>query len=196
MRENDPLDRNEAPYQVSDTRLGIFVLALVAFWTVATAYSVHPLLPANPIHLPLEENNFLIRLLPQGWAFFTRDPKSLDSHAFVRSPDAFWTPVPGPPRWWPYTPTFSRRWKIPAVEIGLILDGLYDPQWQPCQDRPTDCLDSAPVVTPVENIRSRPVLCGEVGIVRQPPVPWAWSQTSDETIMPSDVLRLQVSCHE
>ena len=60
--------------KVSDKTIGIYVLALLFFWTTVFAYAVHPVLPANPIDLPLEEKSPLVHFLPQGWAFFTRDP--------------------------------------------------------------------------------------------------------------------------
>ncbi len=85
---------------------------------------------------------------------------------------------------------------MPGVEAGLVLNELAEPQWQSCQGLPTSCLEAAPLGGNVENILSPPSLCGELGFVKQPPIPWAWSQAADETVMPSEVLRLQITCHE
>src|SRR5260370_33742536 len=99
-------------------------------------------------------------------------------------------------RFWPHLMNFSRRWKLPGNEVGIILNEVTDPQWQACQDPPVTCLEKAPSSGTVENMLVGPTLCGDVGIVRQPPIPWAWSQASDETEMPSEVLRLQGPCHD
>lgn len=186
----------DEPVNVSVKRLGIYVLALLLFWTTIVAYSVHPILPANPIELPLEEKSPLVHFLPQGWAFFTRDPRSMDMSAFVRTTDATWHSLPSGNRFWPHLLNFSRRWKLAGVEIGIVLSEMSDLQWQACEELPTTCLEKAPLSGTMENIMSQPSLCGEVGMVRQPPIPWAWRQSSEETVMPSEVLRLQVSCHE
>jgi antimicrobial peptide system SdpA family protein len=196
MEQDGQQHPTEPAVKMSDTRLGIYVLALLLFWTTVVAYTVHPALPPNPIQLPLEEKSPLLNLLPQGWGFFTRDPRSLDLSAFVKTSDGSWHAAPIPKRFWPHPPHFSRSWKLSGVEVGLVLNELSDPQWQACQEIPTTCLGKAPLGGTVENILSPPSLCGEIGFVRQPPIPWAWSQSPDETVMPSEVLRLQVSCHE
>lgn len=181
---------------ISDRRLGVYVLLLLIFWVTVVAYTVHPVLPDNPIALPFEEKSPFIPLLPQGWGFFTRDPKSLDLAAFVKMSDGSWQPAPMPKRLWPHPPGFSRGWKLHGIEVGIIFTSLADPQWEHCQERPSACLAKAPLATTVENLLSNPTLCGEIGLVRQPPIPWAWREAANETVMPSEVLRLQVVCHD
>jgi len=179
--------------KLSDKRLGIYALILLFFWLVVAVFTVHPILPANPIEIPFEEKSPLVNFLPQGWAFFTRDPKSLDLAAFVKN-SGDWQPAPPTKRFWPHLLNFSRRWKIPGIEMGLLLNDLPDPQWQACRELPIDCLKRAPLAGTVENPLPQPSLCGEVGLIHQEPVPWAWREASEETVMPSEVLRLQVSC--
>jgi antimicrobial peptide system SdpA family protein len=180
----------------SDTTLGIYVFVLLVFWTIVFLYTVHPVLPANPIQLPLEDQNPLVKLLPQGWGFFTRDPRTMDMTALVRTSGGSWQLPPGSNKSWPRPLEFSRRRKIVGVEVGLILDEITEPQWQECKELPTVCLESAQSNGQVSNVLHRPSLCGDVGIIRQPPIPWAWSQAPDETVMPSQVLRVLVSCHD
>ena len=177
----------------SDAKLGVYILVLMVFWTTTIAYTVHPVLPANPLELPLETHNPFVKLLPQGWGFFTRDPRSMDMTTFVKTSTS-WQSPPSASKTWPRMLEFSRRRKLTGVEAGLILDAIPEPEWQECKEAPTACLDKAPVNETVENKQQQPTLCGDVGIVRQPPIPWAWSQTPDETVMPSEVLRIQVSC--
>lgn len=172
------------------------MVILLVFWVTVTAYTVHPVLPANPIQLPAEEKSPFLHLLPQGWAFFTRDPRLADISPFVKTSDGLWHPARSTSRLWPHPPNFSRRWKLPGVEVGIILGDLIDPPWHACQGPPNSCLENAPSGGTADNSFSHATLCGDVGLVRQALIPWAWREAAQETVMPSDVLRLQISCHE
>lgn len=185
-----------ADHKASDLSLGLYILALLLFWFAAFLYTVHPVLPPNPIQLPGEEHNPLPKLLPQGWGFFTRDPKSMGLTGMIRTTEGVWQTPASANRRWPRLVEFSRRRKLAGVEVGVILDQLSEPNWQECKQVPSVCLEQANVEGQVDNQMPHPSLCGEVGIYRQPPIPWAWSQAADETIMPSQVLRLQVVCHD
>lgn len=180
----------------SDLTLGLYVLALLVFWTVVILYTVHPVLPPNPIQLPLEDHNPFPKLLPQGWGFFTRNPRSMGLTGTVRTSAGTWQPPASADRRWPRLVEFSRRRKLVGVEVGVILDQIGEPQWQDCKQTPAACLETAPISNQLNNPMPQPSLCGDVGIFRQEPIPWAWSQASDETVMPSQVLRLQVICHD
>jgi hypothetical protein len=70
---------------------------------------------------------------------------------------------------------------------------LDDDDWQECQERAVDCLERAPTLA-VHNVSPVPSLCGPIGLVRQPPVPWAWSGADREITMLSKVVRLEASC--
>ena len=179
----------------SDKRLGFYALCLLVFWLAVFVYTVHPALPANAIELPFEEKDPMGHLLPQGWAFFTRDPRTMDLSAVVRDSDGTWRAAASG-RNWPHFLNFSRSWKLPGVEIGVVLSELTEPQWQKCEELPSVCLEKATSSGAVANKLSTRTLCGDVGIVRQEPVPWAWRESMDQTVMPSEVLRLQVNCNE
>jgi antimicrobial peptide system SdpA family protein len=186
----------KSPPNSRDRQRGICALALLFFWLALSAYVVHGALPANALHLPFEDEFRLQHFLPQGWAFFTRNPRYPTLSAYTRGADGAWHPVPRQKRMWPHFLNFSRRWKLTGVEIGLTLYELPAIEWQPCQHNPFHCLDQAPESGPITNVRQSPVLCGEVGLVKQEPLPWAWSQAPDETEMPSEVIRAHVACHD
>src|SRR4051794_9804110 len=182
--------------KASDLTLGLFVIGLLDFWTIVVFYTVQPVLPANPLELPLDEHNPFPKLLPQGWGFFTRDPKTMGLTGTVRTSAGVWQAAGSTDRRWPRVVEFSRRRKMSGVEVGVILDQLSEPKWQECKQAPTVCLENAAVSDKLDNPMPQPMLCGDVGIFRQPPLPWAWSQAPDETVMPSQVLRVQVVCHD
>ncbi len=58
-------------------QLGVVVIALAMAWSVLILYAVHVELPVNALDLPFESSLKppLQALVPQGWGFFTRDPR-------------------------------------------------------------------------------------------------------------------------
>jgi len=176
-------------------RLGAIVVALVAFGVLLAGYVVHAQIPTNAVQLPYEQSlSTSFRLvLPQGWAFFTRSPREPDVVPY-RHADGRWQPALRTPNAEPRNLFgLSRRARSQGVEIGLLAGELRGADWRPCADAPTDCLDLAPSVI-VHNASLLPTLCGEVGLVSQQPLPWAWSGAREQTIMPSTVARLEISC--
>jgi antimicrobial peptide system SdpA family protein len=178
----------------ADYGIGIYVVLLGLFWGTVLTYTVHPVLPANPIELPFEDKSPFIYLLPQGWAFFTRDPRLPIVEASLKREHGTWERVSPRASHLPTFYGFSRRWKLPDVEVGLILDALAVRQWNECEGSWRNCLDAVAIVGSVKNLLPNATLCGEIGIVRQQPVPWAWSRTDRPVVMPSEVLRLHVAC--
>jgi len=187
--------QNQSGIKPSDTVLGAFVFSLMLFWMILVLYTVHPVLPPNPIQLPLEDHSPMVSLLPQGWGFFTRDPRSADMTAFLRTTDG-WRVAANSKPLWPRLFEFSRSRKMTNVEVGMVLYEIPDPKWQPCEEISSACLDRATGSGQINNPLAHSSLCGDVGVVRQAPLPWAWSATPDETVMPSEVLRVQVACHD
>jgi antimicrobial peptide system SdpA family protein len=177
--------------------VGLLAVALLLLWSAVIAYTVHPILPENALQLPFEDRDVLVKLLPQGWAFFTIDPRLPQVRAYVRRATGGWQGDRGAycAHWYqcPFL-GFSRAGSLPAIEVNLIVDGVRDPLWQACRGPPPSCLETTPSRANVTDRLSRATLCGDVGIVRQEPVPWAWSGSDREVIMPSHVLRVMVGC--
>src|SRR5690606_6732348 len=72
-------------------RLGLLALGLLLGWSTVTVYALHGALPYNPVKLPFQDR-FNIRLfLPEGWAFFTRDPREDRMLPYLRGAEAGWT---------------------------------------------------------------------------------------------------------
>ncbi|WP_075007689.1 SdpA family antimicrobial peptide system protein [Stigmatella aurantiaca] len=197
-RERAPVTSAPSPSRIRQARgLGLAALALILCWTTVTVYALHAALPHNPIHLPFEDQANIRMVLPEGWAFFTRDPRSDRMLPYIRGPGGQWT-------WASQTPNFQlqnsfgldRAARAQGVELGLLLDEARDAGRQDCEDDPLACLEQAPVGQKLSNRSPRPTLCGQVGLVFQKAVPWAWSRSAQErrVTMPSKVLRLDVEC--
>lgn len=175
--------------------LGVFSVFLISFWTVILGYSIHAALPINAIELPFGESVYARLWLPQGWKFFTRDPREDDIKAFIRKREGEWTNAMNGPNGSPSNFFgVSRVSRAQGIELGLLTTAVRKSAWQPCKEEPESCLEAASPLASMKNITPKPTLCGEVGLVLQPPVPWAWSKSADEITMPSKVIRIVVQC--
>jgi antimicrobial peptide system SdpA family protein len=176
-------------------RLGAVAAALIALGALVGGYVVHAQLPANAVQLPYEMKlGQPIRLvLPQGWAFFTRSPREPDVVPYLRV-DGRWRAALATPNAEPRNLFgLSRTARAQGVELGMLIGELGRDQWLDCTVDPTVCLERATSVA-ARNTSLIPTLCGQVGLVSQQPLPWAWSQARDETIMPGRVARMDISC--
>jgi antimicrobial peptide system SdpA family protein len=176
-------------------RLGAIVVALAVLGALVCGYVVHAQIPTNAVQLPYETSlSRQVRLvLPQGWAFFTRSPRQPDVVPYVRV-DGRWRLALRTPNAEPRNLFgLSRTARAQGVEMGVLVGGLRPTDWLECGESPIGCLDR-PSPIAARNTSLTPSLCGQVGLVSQQPLPWAWSGAREQTTMPSNVARLDVSC--
>ncbi|WP_228558196.1 SdpA family antimicrobial peptide system protein [Myxococcus sp. AB056] len=188
---------SHSPRTSSPRRLGLLALGLILGWASVTMYAVHASLPYNPIHLPFEKHFDMKLILPEGWAFFTRDPREDRTLPYLRTPEGQWV-------WASNAPNFqlqnafgiNRVSRAQSVELGILTNDAAALEQVACNEAPSTCLERAPVAKTLRNKSPRPTMCGELGLVFQRTIPWAWSRThQDKPItLPSKVLRLNVEC--
>ncbi len=178
-------------------------LAYGVIVAVAGLFSHTILVASVPYSAWVGANSYIPRddirvLIPQGWGFFTRDPREPRIIPFGLRSEGEWTELGlgphGRARW---LFGLDRRSRAQGLEIGTLFGAVGDDAWFDCGGptpmEPHACLDAASPL-PVENPSPIPSLCGEVGLVRREPVPWAWRRAADRIEMPAQVLRLSVRC--
>ncbi len=170
-------------------------LATAAAAVVAT-YSLHASMPPGPLALPFEDKVQAGLFLPQGWAFFTKTP---------RTPEVFVLDLAqgGDRPLYPVKFSHSspaglfREARSVGPEVGLLLDRLPATAWSDC-DRPVGlCLAERAVAvqpTVVKNTSLRRTVCGQVGFAQRQRVPWALRQQAVPRDMPSVVAVADVRC--
>jgi antimicrobial peptide system SdpA family protein len=180
--------------------LGVHGVLLVFFWSVLGVYSLHGAMPYNPVRLPFEEVLNVSRLLPQGWAFFTRDPREerLTAHR-LRDDGQFELIGRTPHSRWVNAFGLNRSSRAEGVELALVLAGvqrLDASPWKSCEGSPAACArelvkngwphELNPVVP-------RPLVCGGIILKLEAPVPWAWSKSPPPS-WPSRLIAVRVQC--
>lgn len=175
-------------------------LALPAAWTafllLVAVYAVHAVVPANPLALPGENRQVARALLPQGWGFFTRSAQEADPRV-MKLADGRWLPLSFPPPSHLGVKAFDRGTRAQGVEVGLLFGAITARKVEPikCTVAPEVCLQrtSSSQVT-LANTALRPTVCGQVAVILQSPVPWAYREHRETTNAPSRLWRLEVSC--
>ena len=178
-------------------RIGALALAVGFVWSVVGLYALAVALPASPVDLPLAEDRALtIRaLVPQGWAFFTRSPREPRVIPYAPAADGSWRSVHARRHAEPAQVFgLNRSSRAQGVEMGLLLDAVAEDDWVACDDTPQTCLASAAITVQTENVSPEPTLCGTIVLVRQEPLPWAWSGSSSPDSMPAEIAGLEISC--
>jgi antimicrobial peptide system SdpA family protein len=143
----------------------------------------------------LERKLYTQFFLPEGWAFFTRNPREDRYIVYRLATGGSWIDTNLGPHNRPRNAFgLNRKSRAQGVEIGLLLVSIHDDEWLACRKSPAICLATTPVSKDFKDISPIPTLCGEIGVVMQPPVPWAWSSLPRPVTMPSKVVRVRVHC--
>ncbi len=177
----------------SSSSLGLTFLLSVSLGALLALYSLHSGQVHSPVVLPGEKTLQVVTWAPQGWAFFTKDPKEKGVELYHRQGGE--VVRLGPPRNADARHAFGliKTGRAQMIEAAMLMETLTAAAWTRCEREPEPCL-LASTARPrqVRNLHPMRSLCGEVGVVRQPPVPWAWAGSN--TVMPSEVLWLEVEC--
>jgi antimicrobial peptide system SdpA family protein len=183
---------NVSPAEASRlSRLGALMLLVGSTAASIVAYVSIANLDTTAVALPHASH---VRLLaPEGWKFFTRSPHDDEFGAFVRD-GANWRPAfPAQNADPAYIFGANRAGRAHGVEMGLLMADVSKEQWRTCEGDPRACLSQGGLVR-VRNGTPAPSLCGEVGLVTAPPIPWQWARLKKTTFMPSHVVRLEIQC--
>lgn len=173
----------------------LLALAVPAAWALLGVYACHSALPYNPVELPFEKQIAVRSWLPQGWCFFTKDPRDDRMLVFRASGDGSLTPaIDSQTRWPRRAGGFDRRLRAVWIEAGLLFVAVSPNEWSECKEHPARCLEAMEPQRTMVNTSPEPHLCGRVGLVRQRVLPWAWARARSRLEMPSKVLLLEVAC--
>jgi antimicrobial peptide system SdpA family protein len=152
-------------------------------------------MPFNPITLPFSKGLRIKVIMPQGWRFFTRDPRESRTLAFAKQRDGGWRSVSFGPNASPRNLFgIKRNSRAQDIEIGLITAHLRANQWTELRNLSNSSIDVLAVAGSVDNTSPEPTLCGTIVVAKQPPVPWAWSQMKTKPQMPSRCVKIDLSC--
>ncbi|PEJ17837.1 SdpA family antimicrobial peptide system protein [Bacillus pseudomycoides] len=170
---------------------GVTFLAISILWFLVFFYGIQNALPSNPIKdLPFSKKLNIATWFPQGWGFYSKSPRE-DYFSVVDIKNeklaAEW-PNNLPKNYF----GLKRFGRSQGVEAGMISSNVPPSSMQKCSGDPKKCLKNSKVLMNIENASPNPTICGDIGIVNQQTVPWAWSKRKID--MPSKIARVNVTC--
>ncbi|MEJ3745595.1 SdpA family antimicrobial peptide system protein [Actinomycetes bacterium KLBMP 9797] len=172
---------------MDDTGLGRRIAVTVLVAGLLVGYVIRAVVPVAAMPAP-PGRSVARALIPEGWAFFTREPRQPSPVVHTQDRDGRWRPAPGRSRG---PAGLDKRDRSRNAEIAMLMDRLDGAAWTTCDREPGACLATARE-TEVANTATVRTLCGDVGIVLQEVLPWAWKDLP--TVLPSRVARLTVTC--
>lgn len=164
----------------------------VSFWLIINVFLVT--VKGNPIEITNEVNSRVFNFIPQGWAFFTRDPREAQITIYKIENDSTFKPYPQ--RHSSFINLFGMKRTSSKVLTELQMlkqktpDSLYfDVKWN-YQINKFEKFTAKSYE--YKNDIFDPILLGDFIVVYQRPVPWAWSKSIKKIKMPSKVIKLKI----
>lgn len=147
-------------------------------------------MPFSPIKMPAKSNLFPGLLAPQGWAFFTRNPREEQLYVYERENES-WKLKTLPNSY--FFLGAGRDMRTQSSEVNDLLANVYNKKWVEFNS-PINFYEIEKM-TPIhiKNKLLHPTICGDVFIKAVAPKPWAWSK-NEKFIMPYKIVRLNVTC--
>lgn len=178
----------------------VALIVNIGLWLAVGAASALSALPANPLDRVLPSAIVSAQSevwAPQGWAFFTRDPREEMWLLYTSATgEGDWISAKaGPNARARFVFGLNREPRAQGVEVGLLLSEVSEEQYTDCEEQhDQECLEKAIGGSrTVGNDSPVATLCGHVGVVMREPVPWAWagSQHPEETAARAVVLEVE-----
>jgi antimicrobial peptide system SdpA family protein len=168
-------------------------VSLAIFWALVIGYIALVSVVDHPLRASYRERQNLVAVSPQGWAFFTRNPREpvelIYQHDGAKWGVASYSNSSLANVW-----GTRRAARMLSVEANAMVNEISPESWIPCKNTMEICLHQAPPPVRVENKSALQNLCGEVVVERRPPVPWAWSRRIDKIHMPGKLVRFEAVC--
>lgn len=168
-------------------------LLIILGWSALTVLELRAFMPDNPLRVTNRVADNLTLLAPQGWIFFTRNPREAVDRVY-RGTNPCCEMLTLPNNHASYLFGVKRDGRAFAVEMGPLLKRIPGKAWRECRGDLPSCVAGLPVPSrTVANTSATRFACGKIIVQRQHPIPWAWSSNRN-LHPPYSVAILNVSC--
>lgn len=150
--------------------------------------------PEVAVRLPIGTIISTLSFIPQGWAFFTRNPREPTLEAWIEE-EGHWRMLPLNVSGTQEVLGFRRDLRLRTLEMGTLAAALQPKDWQRCSGRIEDCVNAGSLssVTRIVNQSAARQLCGHLVLAIREPQPWAWRGRT--VTMPARATRIDAECH-
>jgi len=155
-----------------------------------SSYSLLSSLEYNPLSISQKESNLVFTLLPQGWGFFTRNPRELQTLIYRKTVEGYVlvNKSGSEPE---YLFGLSRISRRKNIEFGQIFSKIPDSLWIDCPSKRISDCDPESAYN-FKNQYINPFCVGDFLLISQEPIPWAWSRSYYDIKMPFKYCKIHV----
>lgn len=157
--------------------LRLLLVCLIAFWSATILWIFVAAMPYSPVSLDLLTKINVMSVLPEGWGFFSRNPREVDLLIFEKHGGA-WAPNRNAPTAH-YRNYFGirRTARIRSIESARIVAYFESATWHDCDSGIGGCLpNTSDSILEYRIARRYAAFHDTIALVRQEPLPWAWAK--------------------
>ena len=180
------------------TILAIFGSLTITCWCFIIFKVVVSSMPYNAFSgSQIEAYNFR-NVLPEGWGFFTRNPREDNYYIYKKDIKGHYT-VPAIYANNNFKNGFGvkRTSRIQSMELGVLIQRAEKYPWADCPNGNSTCSAKIDTLTsiPILNTTAQPTLCGEFLLTQKETVPWAWGKSYFDIDMPAKTIKINSICY-
>jgi antimicrobial peptide system SdpA family protein len=177
-------------------------MLVTLFYSLAIFISVismmYYFIESNPVKYRFETGSILYSFVPQGWAFFTRDPREAQIAMYQKNDDGNYHLLDTRNASGKFYFGLDRRAAKVMAELQYAkrhipmqnyVDSTFNYQ--------TEAIFTNTNTLPhynFENVLHAPSLCGEYVIVFQKSLPWSWISNLENIKMPAQIVKVKFQC--
>ncbi|MGF2621040.1 SdpA family antimicrobial peptide system protein [Bacillus cereus] len=177
--------------QAIEKKISIFFLVVLFVWLLFIFLTIVTSLPKNPLSLNAKNEALVQQLYPQGWGFYSKDPRAESLNMYSLEDNR--TEIVWPNNNMKNIFGLKRYGRAQGIELGTLMAKIpTSMEWSQCNKDAKSCLSTMKKEITIKNPTPEPTLCGKLGIAKEKLVPWAWSKYKSNST--SKVLRVNVEC--
>ncbi len=175
----------------------LFIISLFIFWTTVISVIFLYAHKEHPIDVNYRNRQLQTIFLPQGWAFFTKDPRQ-DKIAIYRlkENEKVLKRIEFIGNRKKELLGLVRTSRLVALEVSIITESLKGKSSLKCHPLETQCFTKvlASDAIPIKSNHFR-FLCGKFILTKSSRIPWAWSRSSSIKA-PKKVYSIKIQCNK
>lgn len=170
----------------------LFSILWIGLWCYIIYKVTSSALPYNPLSPDMNVQAGITTFIPEGWGFFTRDPREPDLYLFVLKNKQWVKSANMPISNFRNAMGLNRLPRAMSVELAMLMSEIKEDDWvfSDLNVNKPDMKDFS--IIPLKNTSPHPTLKDTLCIVQQEPVPWAWSWNRDRLSLPSKYIVINV----
>ena len=164
------------------------------FWAALVGVAMLGALPEDAFGSSTYSREIVRTLLPEGWAFFTRNPRESTYHLYEETPGGQLTSADSADARAKGLWGLERKSRLRSIAVAQLASRVPKEAWKECRSTLRQCRQEQDVEPEIALKMNVPTICGHVVLEEREPVPWAWRRSFFRVHMPSRTARAHIPC--